>query len=1435
MNKTLYIIIVLLLASLTAYPQGNNAVNITIMGSGSYSSKLSDFYTSSNAGMLTVIIRNQDYKEAQIPVQLFMSITHSFDKQPYITTKNPNPTRIINLKSNDALVLTGKDLECLFNTAYLTYKGPNLKDGSNILKIYARDIRTGKVVSNTASLSLRSVTIQPPRLVSPDNRLVYETDNQFMTFRWKGDDTYKAVTHNYVYCLEIWRQMSDNPYVDTIRTPEIITADNLKTENYQLALPMYPMEIGGRYCWRVRAHDPSGRATFSQNGWSEVRSFTYKHLPVPVTGLTHTIKQTTRRATVTWDGTEGHTKYYIEYYNPQTQKTISNTTAEPRYELAAAPDSEYKILFRVKAQCWGDDSRTSDWTRWDTISYAARKRVESEYECGHKFPRVEVTNLDLKTDFEEGDIVREANGSSEYEIINYASEPDGTLRGQFYLVMNAWGGAKIACEFWDTKINTDNVVITTRYRSIDLPGYVADPDEIQRYVKEIWLDANSVATSSKIRDTIVIPEKFDYLYAADDGTLYAVVVNPDGTVTETEVRTNKSTSQCLVTDGQGDSLVISKGGQPMGIQEYRATGGNKALLKEYHRKSDSLAQWQINFKKYDAQAYAFDRVGSGDHGIFDTDEYYPRSGSYDFRYKSVECGKTDRVVVDFGSYSEKDSVIFKDKYGVRLKVVDQNVLAFTGVSRADTNYIYAYRGDKKIGKLFLNTYQRKTYKVVLVSVNGATLPSESIILDSLNKVYNQCAVSFELRTDTITINGLKSFSHGGSGILTVYNDDQKTVLTAYDKWMQNNTYYLFFIDNVKDKKDGSGTLVSGYMPRGYNAGFIYEGGSERTIAHELGHGVAGLEHVFSDSKASGKTQNLMDYATGEQLWHFQWNQIQDPSRVWMKWNKDEGEGELLTKRSDTDTRFYLLLVNKKDSIFYSAGETIYLNTNTEYTFKIIKRHKFDVPIDDNNKVIHVVTDIVFNEIEWKWNENNQKSAKFTIKTSEVEHSTTIEAKININNEIILGYFDNNIFKRVNNEAELPSNVTSYKRWTFANLIHPDELKDTEAALAKFKNINIQVINDPSVEFVRSKDYKGEYGFDNDFWTTNKSDCYLSEIIHGSNYVYPWVSMKKDQMIHLQAVVHIDENFVKTPNSAINISSDDENMSISPNVIRIVEKGKKSKDDPTSNLNVVTITNPKNKEFLTLELKCSSNDLSLKNPHTVFATKSASNQIIGGFKYYSRDYANFKEANLYIYTFFFQEGNKVEKEKLEDFLNNYSFNQAFVKWNVFIIDKSPDIDKIKEVRAYYEKNNNESRMQFVTDLIEGKRDNIIDEFLGGFLLLYCENDDLSKQMEGNNYVLFVTDLESSNQNEDGYAKTPTKNNQSNNNYGVIFKNGINNFSTYVHEMGHIIGFQHTFETEPDYLGGNRGTKKSTENFMDYSDSKLMLWKTDWEQILNYIDK
>ncbi len=86
----------------------------------------------------------------------------------------------------------------------------------------------------------------------------------------------------------------------------------------------------------------------------------------------------------------------------------------------------------------------------------------------------------------------------------------------------------------------------------------------------------------------------------------------------------------------------------MGVKEYKFAGNDRRLLNEYHRQLDSLGEWQINYlPDTKHQTYAFDYLGSGNHGIFATDEYYPKSGSYDFRYKSVECGQNDKVIVDF--------------------------------------------------------------------------------------------------------------------------------------------------------------------------------------------------------------------------------------------------------------------------------------------------------------------------------------------------------------------------------------------------------------------------------------------------------------------------------------------------------------------------------------------------------------------------------------------------------------------------------------------------------------------------------------------------------------------------------------------------------------------------------------------------------------------
>ena len=275
------------------------------------------------------------------------------------------------------------------------------------------------------------------------------------------------------------------------------------------------------------------------------------------------------------------------------------------------------------------------------------------------------------------------------------------------------------------------------------------------------------------------------------------------------------------------------------------------------------------------------------------------------------------MIVDFGSYPEKENVVFKDRFGIKLKLAKDNILTFAATSSADTNYIYAYdKNDVRIGKLTVNTYEKKIVNLTLVRVNEASVPNLNRIEKYLNQTYRCANVTFNLSEAEIQIPELTTFTHGGSNRTSVYNDDQKKVLSFYDSLMTENYYYLFFVDNVKNKYDSLGTAVAGYMPRGYNAGFIYDGGSERTISHEIGHGAFNLEHAFENSTNSGKTDNLMDYSEGVSLWHFQWDEIQDPTKIWLKWSKGEGEGEILKIDilNNEDLRKFELIISELKQI-----------------------------------------------------------------------------------------------------------------------------------------------------------------------------------------------------------------------------------------------------------------------------------------------------------------------------------------------------------------------------------------------------------------------------------------------------------------------------------------------------------------------------------------
>ena len=107
------------------------------------------------------------------------------------------------------------------------------------------------------------------------------------------------------------------------------------------------------------------------------------------------------------------------------------------------------------------------------------------------------------------------------------------------------------------------------------------------------------------------------------------------------------------------------------------------------------------------------------------------------------------------------------------------------------------------------------------------------------------------------------------GDLSTYSPEQNAVIAKFttNRKPKENTYYIFLVN------DGTGN--HSYMALGGQFGFVFDQ-TERTLAHELGHGIFKLAHPFK-KKQQGNVPSLMDYTSDEDLLFADWKQINDPA------------------------------------------------------------------------------------------------------------------------------------------------------------------------------------------------------------------------------------------------------------------------------------------------------------------------------------------------------------------------------------------------------------------------------------------------------------------------------------------------------------------------------------------------------------------------------
>ena len=328
------------------------------------------------------------------------------------------------------------------------------------------------------------------------------------------------------------------------------------------------------------------------------------------------------------------------------------------------------------------------------------------------------------------------------------------------------------------------------------------------------------------------------------------------------------------------------------------------------------ADYAVRFLPYSPTTFGFDTLAY--QAMHEKYNFFQIAGERYFApWASVAVQAGDTVTINIPHDQLPEDLSFEDnrRNPVEMIVQDNKVLLpIRGAAEEGVHQLYAVQlktdssGNpvkKYAGKLNILTYPRKTIRVELVPVNQSVVVTDSLrsrARRALQVVYEPAVVQIEVSAgEHLSLPSLgESLDTTGTGIFAAYNPEMRALTEAVKNrsGFSNETYYIMLVTQFDD------AAQLGFMPKGRKFGFVAlqphsdEAQLIRTIAHELGHGTAVLNHTWEDftSLPSGQTDNLMDYGSGTRLHKYQWERIQHPPLHLAQLDEEEeGAGFVISK------------------------------------------------------------------------------------------------------------------------------------------------------------------------------------------------------------------------------------------------------------------------------------------------------------------------------------------------------------------------------------------------------------------------------------------------------------------------------------------------------------------------------------------------------------
>jgi hypothetical protein len=877
-----------------------------------------------------LVLNDLTISNRQVKLKIyFQGNTVSFTTNDFVVGARP-----LYLEGGFPLQLTNVDLAPYFEYQNLLgitqdqYAYP-LAEGVYNIYVEVYDFATGKKLSKKTGAATIIFHNKPPFLNLPSNNAsIMQQNIQNIIFSWTPGSVNVSNVEYEFSLVEIWDQYTPVQNAFAYSPPLYTTTTRNTTLQYGINEPQ--LIPGKKYAWRVKAKAILGAeeiGVFLNNGYSEIYSFTYEvFCTSPLAIKTDGISQD--QAKISWSGNIDNYDYQVNYreknadsewyklITPRESLTISNLKPNTVYEYTVGASCDVGKYTHSTVKEFTTLAK-------DEIAFAGCGIEPDPKDLANKNPLPELFPNDVVTAGDFPIVVLHSTGSN------------GTFTGDGYVTLpflekfrklidaaDALGGEKINIgQFSRIRITFNNIGINTDFKLISgeiIASY--DPEwksmgDLDGIVKDVFGDAGEVIN----HDVQFVIEK--------------VVKNEDGSITvfgpnDVKFKIDKTPNDIIITDKNGAQYAvpanagagkIEKTGQlaPGGIPTPKNTngmgsGGNVAEI--------SSPDVNVIFSKGDGK-YAFDTPPTATNGSLNkTYQTIPQKsgGTYKVNYKAISDSpnSTDVVVatVDFKNGKTKKDLVFKTQNGTAIDstqiVWKDNVATLTLKKTLDfaketiiATVKPATPKDPKeaagkydiAGTIDLWHLTNKKVNVTLVSVNNAKIPSD--VQQELNRIYEPSGVSFNVNTIDVTIADSwgTSIETGDSDLFNTYTPEQQEITTNLKAELgssyKNDTYYIIYTGASSSKPN---TL--GFMPLKRQYAFIFNDDSkERTVAHELGHGIFGLIHpsvTYGIPENSGFLMDKSSDSDGIILTHNDWQTIHAPGLQLYPFIQGDTAGEL---------------------------------------------------------------------------------------------------------------------------------------------------------------------------------------------------------------------------------------------------------------------------------------------------------------------------------------------------------------------------------------------------------------------------------------------------------------------------------------------------------------------------------------------------------------